>query len=57
MANTDIDTDSSDTWEDAPRSNVRSLAAWLVGINIAVFIAEILIRKRLEGFLAAQAGL
>ena len=45
MANTDIDTDASDTWEEAPRSNIRSLAAWLVGINIAVFLAEILVRK------------
>lgn len=45
MANTDIDTDSSDTWEEAPRSNVRSIAAWLVGINVAVFLAEILVRR------------
>lgn len=39
------ETDPNDSWHEAPRSNSRSLAAWLVGINIAVFLAEFLIRK------------
>jgi len=37
--------DPNDAWQEAPRPNSRSLAAWLVGINVAVFLGEILVRK------------
>ena len=37
--------ETPDDWQDEPRSNGRTLAAWLVGINIAVFLAEVLIRR------------
>ena len=39
------DTDTTDSWQDPPRSNGRSLAVWLVALNVVVFLSEILIRK------------
>lgn len=39
------DTDTTDSWQDSPRSNGRSLAVWLVALNVVVFLSEILIRK------------